>query len=105
MHLTGIEIPMGLCALHHCDVRNCVNPSHLFIGTRRDNMLDKIAKGRQFKGEQLPQAILTEDIVRNIRRVYRFRKHPYLRELAAQYGVAIETIGQVVRKDRWKHVE
>lgn len=39
-------IPAGLCVLHHCDVRNCVNPDHLFLGTRKDNAIDRDMKGR-----------------------------------------------------------
>lgn len=39
-------IPAGQCVLHECDVRNCVRPDHLFLGTRTDNMRDAAAKGR-----------------------------------------------------------
>lgn len=38
--------PGALCVLHRCDNRRCVNPSHLFLGTVRDNWHDCIAKGR-----------------------------------------------------------
>jgi hypothetical protein len=40
------RVPAGLRVLHRCDVGMCVNPSHLFIGTAKDNTADMIAKGR-----------------------------------------------------------
>lgn len=39
-------IPDGMYVLHTCDVRPCVNPDHLFIGTQKDNIHDAIKKGR-----------------------------------------------------------
>lgn len=47
------SIPIGKCVLHTCDVRRCINPDHLFIGTKRDNTLDMIAKGRHVSGPSL----------------------------------------------------
>lgn len=40
------EIPAGMQICHRCDVRCCVNPDHLFLGSRLDNMRDAAAKGR-----------------------------------------------------------
>ena len=45
LHL-GRELGDGLWALHHCDNRACVNPAHLYEGTRTQNMHDAIRRGR-----------------------------------------------------------
>ena len=39
-------IPTNMCVLHRCDTRLCVNPEHLFLGTRIDNNHDRTTKGR-----------------------------------------------------------
>jgi len=44
--LANGAIPEGLCVLHRCDVAACVNPGHLFLGTKGDNNTDRHRKGR-----------------------------------------------------------
>lgn len=53
--LANGPIPAGLCVCHRCDTPACCNPSHLFLGTSRENTFDKVAKGRHGKGEASPR--------------------------------------------------
>lgn len=98
------EIPTGKYVLHRCDVRNCVNPAHLFLGTHKENMVDMKNKGRSTHGARNPMAKLREADIINIRAIYSFIPQATLKNLADIYHVSKSTISMVVGKKRWSAV-
>jgi hypothetical protein len=95
-------IPEGQRVLHRCDNPPCCNPGHLFLGTDTDNQRDKVEKGRQAKGQDLPQTVLTPADVRAIRRSLAAGQTQEL--IGLRYGVSRATIGQIKRGETWRHV-
>jgi HNH endonuclease len=95
-------IPEELSVLHRCDVRTCVNPAHLWVGTHQDNMDDAAAKGRK-GGEANPNSKLTETDIREIRDLCRsgLFSGP---EIGKQYGVTGTMVGYIKRGNHWKGV-
>ena len=77
-------VPEGLCVCHACDVRRCVNPRHLFLGTRGDNAADMARKRRHGFAKLTPQRV----------RTIRDSDAP-CRKLAAAHGVSAQTICNV----------
>lgn len=75
------------CALHHCDNRACVNPVHLFEGSRDDNNKDKVRKGGQPSGESHYKAKLTNATIAAIREEHANNGMSH-RELIVKYNVS-----------------
>lgn len=127
-------VPPGLWVLHHCDIRACVRPSHLFLGDHAANMADMVAKGRakgghpeRFpqgelhvskahpelipRGERVAAALLTELVVRDLRqqhaaaRIGRQRvPRGWLTDTAARLGVTPGTVTNAIAGRTWGHV-
>lgn len=89
-------------AAHNCGRPICVNPRHLRWATRAENMADKIRHGTDDRGEANVQAKLTDDAVREIRRL---RGVETQRKLARRFGVRHTTIGAIQRGKNWAHVK
>lgn len=70
--LSGVDVRPGFDVCHRCDVRNCVNPLHLYVGSRRQNMADCTARRRHNKprGARHWCAKLSDEQVRQIRNRY-----------------------------------
>lgn len=95
------DIPAGLYICHTCDVRLCVNPAHLFLGTQADNMQDAARKGRLPVGESRAAAKLTEEQVHDIRAREADGDPPAV--LAAAFGVSRSALQRIVARQSWKH--
>lgn len=94
-------IPDGLHVCHHCDNRSCVNPLHLFAGTRQENMDDAVNKHRLKNGADHYLATLSWDDVLTIRQ--RHAAGMKQKDLAAEYRVAKATICNIVNHVTWRH--
>lgn len=87
--------------LHICDVRSCVNPNHLRLGTHSDNMKDMYKKGRRSqKGENNGGAKLTLGQVREIRSLYK-EGNLSQAEIGRMYNVTQVNVGLIVRNKFW----
>lgn len=98
-------IGSGELVIHSCDNRPCVNPRHLRTGSHADNGRDASERGRMPVGERHPKSQLTNSQVREIRERHRpnspgrWGRHSdgNTRELAEEFGVAMQTITRVAK--------
>lgn len=89
----------GECVLHKCDNRLCINPSHLFAGSKGDNNRDRAEKGRSSQGESCHLSKLTEELAREIHDAV-----GTYRGLGRKYGLNKGTIKQIKTEVTWKHL-
>lgn len=95
-------IPDNLHVLHKCDLRWCVNPNHLSLGTNQDNVADKMAKGRCRlpSGENHVHAKLTYSQVAEMKFLYR-AGGIYQKDLARRFGVTQEHVCKIINGRAW----
>lgn len=122
-------VPPGMCVLHRCDNRPCVRVDHLFLGTKGENNADRDAKGRTargdrsgrrlhpeswigvrmgpapedvLRGERSGAAKLTDDDVREIRRLRAVNVSGSV--IARQFGISKQNVSSIGLRQTWKHV-
>lgn len=97
-------IPHGKYVLHHCDVRNCVNPEHLYLGTQADNMRDMHGRERwtanPYHGAAHCNSKLTWEQVAEMRAAYA-AGNVSMAALGRRYGIGGPTVFRIVRGKSW----
>lgn len=94
------NIPQHLYVCHICDVRLCVNPKHLWLGTNRQNIQDRDRKGRAAIGTRNGQSKLNWVKVRSIRSLHK-HGHSCI-SISKIHGVSDNVISRIVRGKLWK---
>ena len=84
--------------MHKCDVPNCVNPEHLALGTRLENMQDAKRKGRMRIGQGHGRSKLTEEQVNLIKKSSKLQ-----REIAAEFGITQGHVSCLKLGKKWQH--
>lgn len=93
------EIPKGLDVRHTCDIRCCINPDHLIVGTKQQNAQDAIERNRYVRGEKRKDSKLTNSQAAAIKADTRSQ-----RIIAAEYGIDPAIVCNIRRGKTWKHV-
>jgi hypothetical protein len=89
--------PIGFDVCHKCDNRKCINPDHLFIGTRLENMRDAVAKSRQAKGFDLPHTFVNEEMKSKITELA--KNGMLYKEIADKFGITKSYAGYIAIKN------
>ena len=106
-HRVAFELAKGETSehvLHRCDVRRCVRPAHLFVGTDKDNAIDCVRKGRhssetlKIQGRRASSKLTLEE-VKEIRKTHVPRKNTA--QLAERFNVCVATILRAAAGRTW----
>lgn len=98
------KVPKGMLVCHTCDNPPCVNPNHLFLGTTRDNAIDRAKKNRGYKpkGELHHHAKLREKDVLRIRELK--VKKVKNRIIAERFGIEPRQVRRIASRFSWSHI-
>jgi hypothetical protein len=92
----GRKVPKGKCVLHTCDVRTCVNPDHLYLGTKARNSLDMVERGRSARGTKNGRAKFNPDTILQV-----FRDPGAHSAIGRQFSMSRRQVSQIKSGARW----
>lgn len=97
--------PGNLSVCHHCDNPSCVNPSHLFLGTQKDNVQDMMSKSRNrpLQGSNHPNSKINEETAQLIFKQLKDGLSPTL--IAKKLSVSRDIVYSLKYGVGWKHLK
>jgi hypothetical protein len=101
------DVESPLCVCHHCDVRLCFNPAHLFIGTRAINNADRGHKGRGRESRQQGEDNLNAKLsTRDVREIIRLGHEGMITQtaIAKRFGVRQGYVSKILSGRNWRHL-
>lgn len=96
------EIPSGKMVLHSCDNKPCINPSHLFLGTAKDNKHDSMNKDRHAYGSKIGISKLDVDSVSVVRQL--LNEGLTKGQVAKRLGIGRTTVFNIEARNTWRHI-
>jgi hypothetical protein len=94
------KIPEYKCVLHRCDNPACVNPHHLFLGSKKDNTDDMIKKGRNNFGLKCKNSKINDEIALKIKT----SDNKNAIHLSSIFGISRQAVTDIIYGRTWKHV-
>jgi len=100
------EIPKGMCICHTCDNTKCVAPDHLWCGTQKENILDRLNKGRSARqsGEKNAASTLTDSQAIEIKKLLNTTNMTQV-DIAKKFNVEKKVVWRIKNNISWKHLE
>lgn len=95
-------IPTGKLVRHTCDNPSCVRPSHLVLGTQKDNCADAVERGRNVRGESHGMSKITASKALEVKVALASGRG--LKDVALLTGVAYSTVNDIKRGRAWSWV-
>ena len=93
------EVPEGFFVCHKCDNPPCCNPHHLYAGTPQQNISDSVSRGRNAKGDMLPQTKL--DLIK-AREIHALRESGWKqRRIAERFGISQGHVSEILAGRYW----
>jgi hypothetical protein len=94
--------PEKLFVCHSCGNARCCNPEHLYLGTAKDNQIDRVKHNTSNRGSKCGTAKLNESQVKDIKDL--INKKTKLKVIASKYSVSESTIKAIKQNRNWSHI-